>query len=60
MYTQGSPAHWNLIGHWMSAQPPVIAQQYSFTAFVSLPHGKIRRIPKALPFNFSNFLTKYC
>ena len=31
-----APAHWNLIGHTMTASPPVIAQQYSSATFFQL------------------------
>jgi hypothetical protein len=31
-----TPTHWKLIGHSMTAPPPVIAQHYSSYTFVSL------------------------
>jgi hypothetical protein len=56
MHTQESsdeiqtPTHWNLIGSSMTAPPPVIAHQYSSTAFVSLHFRS--RVSKMVLFHF--------
>ena len=54
------PAHLNLMGCSVTAQPPVIVKQYSFAAIgliaLLLVQGQILRVSKVLIFNFFFFL----